>query len=74
MKETILFFVLIWSDGGYFSTESPLKFESEETCLAFAEDQERSIKELSNVWYACHFHNLTMRNRTGFKNDQETVS
>jgi hypothetical protein len=44
MKETILFFVLIWSDGGYFSAESPLKFESEETCLAFAEDQERSIK------------------------------
>jgi hypothetical protein len=44
MKEIILFIVLIWSDDGYFSAESPLKFENEETCLAFSEDQEKSIK------------------------------
>ncbi len=44
MKEIILFLVLIWSDGGYFSVESPLKFENEETCLAFAQDQEKSIE------------------------------
>jgi hypothetical protein len=43
MKEIILFFVLIWSDGGYYSAESPLKFVEEETCLAFAKDQEKSI-------------------------------
>ena len=44
MRSCILFFVLIWSDGGYFSVESPLKFEDEETCLAFAKDQEKSIR------------------------------
>jgi hypothetical protein len=44
MKEIILFFVLIWSDGGYYSVESPLKFEDEETCLALAKDQEKSIR------------------------------
>jgi hypothetical protein len=44
MKEIILFFVLIWSDDGYYSAESPLKFEEEETCLAFAKDQEKSIR------------------------------
>ena len=44
MKEIILFLVLIWSDGGYFSVESPLKFENEVACLAFAQDQEKSIK------------------------------
>jgi hypothetical protein len=43
MKEIILFFVLIWSDGGYYSVESPLKFEGEGACLAFATDQEKSI-------------------------------
>jgi hypothetical protein len=44
MKEIILFFVLIWSDDGYYSAESPLKFEEEETCLAFTKAQEKSIR------------------------------
>jgi hypothetical protein len=43
MKEIFIFSVLIWSDGGYYSVESPLKFEDEATCLAFAKDQEKSI-------------------------------
>jgi hypothetical protein len=43
MKEIILFFVLIWSDGAYYSGASPL-IEDEETCLALAKDQEKSIR------------------------------
>jgi hypothetical protein len=44
MRSCILFFVLIWSDGGYLSVESPLKFENKEACWVFAVDQENSIE------------------------------
>jgi hypothetical protein len=44
VKSIILFFVLIWSDGGYVSVESPLKFDIEESCLLFAANQENSIQ------------------------------
>jgi hypothetical protein len=80
MKEIIIFFVLIWSDGGYYSVESPLKFDDEETCLAFAKDQEKSISRsfqsfgspVSFIFSQCGTEQDLKATKTLFPEDEKT--